>query len=171
MNITKTILFATVLSVLFISCEKENIVETESAATRVAEEEKEIGYVSVYLEDPTSIMTRAGEYKIHNLSFFVFDENGVRDAGYGYQTFSYTGSQYTFVATPGENKTIIAVANLQHLGDMQQADLETVQRAIQRVMSQKPGEIPATGTAMAAQSSGIHIQKKIQVIKMTLSSF
>jgi len=169
MKITKILFFATTLFVLLFSCEKAEVYETQDITTRVMEEEIGVGYASVYFEDPTSIVTKAAAYEIQTLSFFVFDGDGVRDAEYGFQTFKYTGNQYTFAVTPGKNKTIVAVANLQPIEEMEDANLETVQRAVQRVMYQRPADNPETGTVMTAQVSGIYIQQAVQVIKMTLS--
>jgi len=177
MNITKILFFATALTMLLISCDKEEIQEATFAETRTGG----VTYVSVYLEDTAAICTKAmidaeetvpeseEERKIHNLSFFVFNADGERDPDYGYHTFNYTGSQYTFAISSGEDKTIIAAANLQHVGNLDNANLETVRGFLGRTVETRQ-DLTLHGAPKAGETSSINaVQGNAKVVKMQVS--
>lgn len=177
MNITKDLLFAIGLVMLFTSCEKEEMVAVDYITTA-----NEIGYTSIYLEDATAIITKAvqpeeeleedpvDERKIHTLSFFIFNSDEERDLQHGYQSFTYTGSQYTFAVTAGTDKTILGAANVAYLGDLGTASLEEVREILQDVVLERALNASVHGAAMAGEVSGIHVRKgKIEIIRIGVS--
>ncbi|MCD7976529.1 MAG: hypothetical protein LUG51_05010 [Tannerellaceae bacterium] len=177
MKITKFLTFAIALTMFFISCDKEEMEGVEPAETKI---ETEIGYASLYLEDTAAILTKAiqpGEEveapdrrKINTLSFFIFDSNGKRDPVGGYQTFKYSGSQYTFPVAAGEGKTILGAANVEYLGELADASLEEVREILYGRVAERTVDVSVNGTAMAGEVSGVHVRKgNVEVIRICVS--
>lgn len=163
MKITKLLTFAMAIGMLFSSCSENDFDGVNPPAS-----EGGVGEVSVSLMDASGALTRsygsdggyASEKTINNLVFYIFDQDGTRDADFPtvVPTEAPGSSRFTFNVSAG-TKTILVAINT-GLGNIE-GNLDVVKARLHEVAISTPSVAPeaaiAGGIPMTGEVSGVEV--------------